>query len=172
MWKISQKRSPSAPPSAHGRPFHRHYPRDFPRAATGGLLRVYAPPQPHLLRPRDLRFPDLEDRTCPRRGPSRRPPVATLDVYRVPPYAPTSAPPPAPPPVDCFGQCHGHGSQARHSERGRIQKMGESPSREAFAAPQCPHGRCNAGEIRGRVLGGRWCRRAGRGRTGGEVVIV
>ena len=120
-------------------------------------------------------FPDLEDQPRPRRGPSRHPPAVTLDLSRVPPSAPTSASPPAPPPVDCCGQCHGHGSHialARHSERGRIRKMGEPPSREAFAAPQCPHGRYNAGEIRGRALGGRWCRRAGRGRTGGEVVIV
>ena len=50
--------------------------------------------------------------------------------------------------------------------------MGGSPSHKAFAAPQCPHGQYNAGKIRGRALGGRWCRRAGRGRTGGEVVIV
>merc|ERR1711983_394212 len=57
-------------------------------------------------------------------------------------------------------------------QEGTNPKNERTPSREAFAAPQCPHGRYNAGEIRGRALGGRWCRRAGRGRTGGEVVIV
>ena len=43
---------------------------------------------------------------------------------------------------------------AQQRERGQTRKMGESPSCEAFTAPQCPHGQDNDGGIRGRALGG------------------